>query len=341
MNDVIELERAETVAVADRPQHAVAHAQPRNTGTVAPADLLRYALDSGADLDRLEKLMELQDRHEANKARMAFVDAMAEFKKNAPQIYKDKNVSFTGTSYNHATLGGICEVVIASLASHGISHDWNTEQPPSGMIKVTCTLTHSLGHSKATSMEAPPDNSGKKNGIQQIASTVTYLQRYTLLGACGLATKDMDDDAQGGAQEPSLTRQNKQATASEPPAELLSLAQAAAKAGLAAYQHFFSGAGVPSRKALAAHHEALKATAEAADRQRSAATAGAAQAAKPASAPVSDEIAGMAADLLALAEEDAALLSDAWARISKATQDRLSAASADLKKHVDAIEAAK
>lgn len=176
-------------------------AQPKQVpAAVGYADMLRYALDSGADLDRLEKLMAMQEKDNANKARMAFVAAMADFKKDAPEIYKDKNVSFSGTNYNHATLGGICEAVIDSLARHGLSHDWDTQQPPSGMIVVTCTLTHIAGHSKSTSMESPPDNSGKKNAIQQIASTVTYLQRYTLLAATGLATKDMPDDDGRGAQ---------------------------------------------------------------------------------------------------------------------------------------------
>ena len=108
--------------------------QRPSLNTVGPADLLRYALDSGADLDRLEKLMELQERDNANKARMAFVAAMAEFKKNAPTILQDKDVSFKGTSYSHATLGAICEVVIEALARCGISHDWDTQQPASGMI---------------------------------------------------------------------------------------------------------------------------------------------------------------------------------------------------------------
>lgn len=189
---VVQHEQGELSAVAP---------QRQSINTVGPADLLRYALDSGADLDRLEKLMELQERYDTNKARMAFVAAMAEFKKRAPTILKDKNVSFSGTTYNHATLGGICEVVIAALAEHGISHDWDTQQPESGMILVTCSLTHVQGHTKETSMCAPPDASGGKNVIQRIASTVTYLQRYTLLGACGLATKDMDDDGRGGEQE--------------------------------------------------------------------------------------------------------------------------------------------
>jgi hypothetical protein len=171
------------------------------TGTT-PADLLRMAVERGADMAQIEKFMDLKDRFDANEARKAFVVAMAEFKKNAPTILKDKNVTFTGTSYSHATLGGICEVVISSLAEHGFSHDWDTVQPDSGMIEVTCIITHLMGHSKRTTMKAPPDNSGKKNAIQQIASTVTYLQRYTLLGACGLATSDTpDDDGRGGAPD--------------------------------------------------------------------------------------------------------------------------------------------
>jgi hypothetical protein len=43
------------------------------------------------------------------------------------------------------------------------------------------------------------DATGNKNPVQQIGSTVTYLQRYTLLAATGLATSDSDDDGRGGA----------------------------------------------------------------------------------------------------------------------------------------------
>ena len=46
-------------------------------------------------------------------------------------------------------------------------------------------------------LSASADNSGSKNSIQAIGSTVTYLQRYTLLAITGLATEDMDDDGSG------------------------------------------------------------------------------------------------------------------------------------------------
>jgi hypothetical protein len=53
-------------------------------------------------------------------------------------------------------------------------------------------------------MSAPPDTSGAKNVIQAKASTVTYLRRYTLLGAVGMAAGMPDSDGnlkQGIADE--------------------------------------------------------------------------------------------------------------------------------------------
>ena len=44
-------------------------------------------------------------------------------------------------------------------------------------------------------MSAPADTSSQKNSIQAIASTVTYLQRYTANALLGLAAVDMDTDS--------------------------------------------------------------------------------------------------------------------------------------------------
>lgn len=170
--------------------------------SATPADLVRYAMDSGADIERLEKLMQMQIIWEEREAKKAYVQAMAEFKRNPPEILKTKLVSFTTrdgdtTSYKHATLGGVTGPIINGLAQHGISHDWDTKQEGQ-VITVTCTLTHKLGHSESTSLTGMPDSSGKKNPIQQMASCVNYLQRYTLLAATGIATKDMDEEDDDG-----------------------------------------------------------------------------------------------------------------------------------------------
>lgn len=167
--------------------------------------LLEIAVTQGADLDKLEKLIDLQDRWEKTEARKAFVVAMTEFKKNPPEIIKDMRVEYTNrdettTSYSHASLSNVTAVISAELSKYGLSGRWDVEQGDFG-IKVTFILTHIAGHSESVSMIAPPDSSGKKNPIQAIASTTSYLERYTMLAGTGLAAKGMDDDGVGAGKE--------------------------------------------------------------------------------------------------------------------------------------------
>ncbi len=84
------------------------------------------------------------------------------------------------------------------MAKYGLSFDWDIHQS-NGLITVDCVVTHVQGHFKKVTMSGAPDASGKKNAIQQAASTITYLQRYTLLAATGMSTKGEDDDGAGGA----------------------------------------------------------------------------------------------------------------------------------------------
>ena len=77
------------------------------------------------------------------------------------------------------------------MAAHGLSYRFRTIQD--GAIKVTCILSHKSGHSEENTLSGPADASGSKNAIQAIGSTLTYLQRYTLTQALGLAASDDDD----------------------------------------------------------------------------------------------------------------------------------------------------
>lgn len=175
--------------------------------SVTPASLLQVALQKGADMPTLERLIALQERMEANDARKAYVVAMSAFKTIPQTIAKNKLVSFTTakgeTHYMHATLDHICEVIGPSMAKNGLSHRWVVDQAEGGMIRVTCMVTHVLGHTESVTLVAGADQSGNKNNIQAVGSTVTYLQRYTLLSALGLATGGEDDD--GAGSEPIQT----------------------------------------------------------------------------------------------------------------------------------------
>lgn len=166
----------------------------------SPIEMLMSAVDKGFNLDNLDRMLELQAKWEEREARKAYHEAMAAFKADPPKIEKDKHVSYSTTKgkteYDHASLANICEKVAASLSKHGLSAAWATSQQERA-ITVTCTITHRHGHSESTSLSAGPDDSGGKNSIQAIGSTISYLERYTLLALTGLATHDMDDDGKG------------------------------------------------------------------------------------------------------------------------------------------------
>ena len=159
----------------------------------SPAGMLAHAMQNGASLEQLEKFMDLKERHEKTEAKKGYVTAMSNFRADCPTIVKTQTVSYSKTNFMHSTLAGTIEQIKSLLAKCGLSHSWGTNQE-GGSIKVTCTVTHSGGHSESTSLVAPPDQSGGKNNIQAIGSTVKYLERYTLFAILGLADSENDDD---------------------------------------------------------------------------------------------------------------------------------------------------
>lgn len=166
--------------------------------------LARISGDPTIDLDRVERILALHEKLAARDAAREYTEAMAHFKSKPLTIRKDKLVSFQTqkgrTEYRHATIGAVCEAIIPGLADVGISHHWELERKEARVI-VTCVLTHRAGHSTRTTWDGPPDDSGQKNVLQQAASTITYLQRYTLLSATGIGVSESDDDGNAGGED--------------------------------------------------------------------------------------------------------------------------------------------
>lgn len=174
--------------------------------TAGPLAMAMQAMRAGMSINDMRDMLNLQKEWEANEARKAFVDAMSEFKKNPPSILKDKHVAFSTakgmTSYDHATIGNVCDQIIKAAAEYGFSHRWIPSKGEHGELVITCEVTHRLGHSQNTPIEGPRDDSGTKNVLQANQSTRTYLQRHSLLMAFGFATKDQpDDDGMGGGPD--------------------------------------------------------------------------------------------------------------------------------------------
>ena len=157
-----------------------------------PSKLMEIALNANADVDKLEKLMLMQERWDANNAKKMYFEALTDFQKKAPAIKKQKQ----GHNYKYAPLGDIVAQIKDALHACGLSYRF--EQCHGEHIEVTCVVTHVGGHSERTSMKADADSTGSKNAIQATGSAVTYLQRYTLIGALGISTADEDMDGRLG-----------------------------------------------------------------------------------------------------------------------------------------------
>lgn len=169
---------------------------------VTPADMLVMAVDRGASIEQMERLFALKVQFEKHEAEKAMNEAMAAFHAEPITIFKKKRVAFDSSkgsvSYSHAELSDVTDAISPAMAKHGLSYRWDVKQE-GGKVVVTCIVSHRMGHRFEVSMEGPLDDSGLKNKIQQSGSTVTYLQRYTLLAAIGKSTKGMDNDGGDGA----------------------------------------------------------------------------------------------------------------------------------------------
>lgn len=176
------------------------------SAALTPMELMDKALSSGAGVDTLGKLMELQERWEQNQAKKAFDEAIAAAKAEIGPIKKNRHVGYDSkkaeagrTEYSHEDFAEIAKQINPILATHGLSYRFRTASPPDAAVTVTCIISHRMGYSEENSLQAPRDTSGSKNPIQAIGSTVTYLQRYTLKAALGLAAENDDDGQQSGA----------------------------------------------------------------------------------------------------------------------------------------------
>lgn len=164
--------------------------------TTAPPtaiDMAYQLIQRGADFQSVKEMVALSKEIAAEKARNAFNEAVALAKAEIPVIAKN------ATDHNnkrYANFAAYAEVVDPIIARHGLRYRFRTEQ--TDRITVTCVLSHKDGHSEENSLSGPADSSGSKNAIQAIGSTLTYLQRYTLIQALGLAASDDDDGQKAG-----------------------------------------------------------------------------------------------------------------------------------------------
>lgn len=163
--------------------------------------IAKAAGDPTIDVAKLQALLDVKERWEAGEARKEFLAAMVAFKDAGATVIKNKLITdgpLKGKRY--ADLFAVVDSIMPLLTKHGLSHSWAVTRDEEKWIEVTCILTHVKGHSEKRSMGGPPDAGGAKNSIQARASTVSYLERYTLLAVVGMTSAEQDTDGRAPAE---------------------------------------------------------------------------------------------------------------------------------------------
>jgi ERF superfamily len=157
----------------------------------------RAARDPSIDIDKMERLLQMQERIVSRQAQVAYADALARLQPRLPRIGERGEIKNNagGVQSRYALWEDIVEKIVPVMAEEGFSLSFRISMPDK-LICVTGVLTHKMGHREETTLPLPADTSGSKNAVQAVASSVSYGKRYTASALLNLRTGELDDDAQ-------------------------------------------------------------------------------------------------------------------------------------------------
>ena len=169
----------------------------------------RLATNPALNFEVFDRLLIARLQEEDRAAERAFNLAMSQAKGMLSPVLKTRDVDFTSakgtrTKYKYEAFADVAKSVDPVFATHGLSYRFSIAQD-GDKLTVTCVISHSDGHSERISLEGKvdPGSTGMSN-VQALGSALTYLQRYSLRAAIGLAA-GVDDDGRGaGGTSPKI-----------------------------------------------------------------------------------------------------------------------------------------
>lgn len=164
----------------------------------------RVVMDPSADLDKLERMLAMKERMDAEAARRAFSDAMAACQAEIEPVARNQSNDQTRSKY--ADLAAIYKACKPITAMHGFSFStFPASTEKQGYMGVRWTLRHQSGHEESDVAEIPLDDRGLKGTANKtqthaFGSTASYARRYLFCMLFDVATSD-DNDGNNGSTE--------------------------------------------------------------------------------------------------------------------------------------------
>lgn len=167
-----------------------------------PASMLdviaRAAADPTVNVDKLERLMAMQQGVLAEKRRIAFRAALTALEADLPQITKSGQVLHGNTlKHKFAKLEDIDNAIRPICKDHGFAFSFDSKPAPNNSIEFSCAMSHREGHSETRTITLPVDTGPGRSAVQAVGSTTSYAKRYLLGMHLHLVTREEDDDGSG------------------------------------------------------------------------------------------------------------------------------------------------
>ena len=163
------------------------------------AVISRAAADPAVNVEKLERLLAIQERLLADQRRTSFYAALSELQARLPQIGKAGRITDReGAVRNrYARLEDIDVAIRPLCAEHGFAFAFDSRAVGTA-TEYSCRLSHRDGHSETKTLVLPLDSGAGRNAVQSAGSSISYAKRYLLSMHLHLVTRDEDDDGNGG-----------------------------------------------------------------------------------------------------------------------------------------------
>lgn len=161
----------------------------------------RAARDPAVDIDKLERLVQMQERSLMRKAEQEFNDAMALAQKEMGRV--EANATNSQTRSQYATYAAIDRVIRPIYTKYGFALSFDTEDgAPPDHVRIVCYATNS-GFTRKYKADMPADGKGAKGGdvmtkTHAMGAGMQYGQRYLVKLIFNLAI-GTDDDGNGAS----------------------------------------------------------------------------------------------------------------------------------------------
>lgn len=161
--------------------------------------IAKAASDPACDVQKMQALLDMQDRLLARDARMAFTRDFVAMQIELPIINARGEITNRSNEVQsrYAKWEDFNTVIKPILARFNFVLSFRTESEGE-KLKTTAVLMHAQGHSEDSSITLAADTSGSKNGVQALGSSGSYGKRYTAFPLLNITVHGEDDDGQAG-----------------------------------------------------------------------------------------------------------------------------------------------